>query len=343
MPRYPDAIKNSLSVAAAKSVSSSRGSLAGPPQNIVQQTVIRTFESIANFRAAPPLGDRTVFAIIDQGVWLYRTDVGANVTDDGASILRPNSVGAAENGRGYRITDVGTFAPVSYGPTSVPADGARPWITTVVLPAPATNQEVYDYVVRVHGFHTDLPVDDWFVEECVVVRVTRNSGNSNTSMLTHECPFNSPDVRLYRVGLTIAVQVRAHASYNFTWSAVATRSAVPFQQKLSKAPTAIGTGSAWVDSQLSFFLNNNGDQMMIDYAVFGRYTPGSNIWSFLRAKGTAVLTKSANTITINDTQTITSTQVRFALTDPVVSLQFKQHATDNWTFSADATVRLVGV
>lgn len=101
MPKSADSLKSSMAKSASAGSSRTQGSRVGPSQpSIIRQDVL-TFADAAEFRAHSILADGTIFAIKDDGTWMYRGDRGANVADDGTSVLKPDDVDVTENGRAY--------------------------------------------------------------------------------------------------------------------------------------------------------------------------------------------------------------------------------------------------
>lgn len=59
------------------------------------------FATVEEFRTATPPGSMVSFTIEGAGTYVYKPDEGANVPDDGSTVLKPASVDLTANGRAY--------------------------------------------------------------------------------------------------------------------------------------------------------------------------------------------------------------------------------------------------
>jgi hypothetical protein len=255
------------------------------------------------------------------------------IVADVATIRNAASITALSNA-------VAPFTATTYGPTAIASSGGEAWTTGVLtLAAPATAASVYDYVVRAHGYPTSTPTVG-YVDESVVIRVSRNSGGTAAVIMGHNKPFNSPKLRATLNASTVTIDVRADAADGWTWTLSQLRMLAPFDGQYKSAVAAqIGTGSSWITLVTIPGPVKNGDQMDVAYAVRGRFNTSGSAWSFIRGRGVIAVAKTGDTVAIADATAVTwsDARVRATVSGSDVLIQVQQHATNNWYFSAEAT------
>ena len=95
--------------------------LLGLPQYNIDPPYVTSLDNLRAITITPTFGDQT-YAVVNTGtIYQYNTSIGANTVDNGNTIIKPNNVAVASNGRWYLVVyPTGHISTVS--PTQVTVD-----------------------------------------------------------------------------------------------------------------------------------------------------------------------------------------------------------------------------